>query len=291
MVPVLEENMNGSNKLNKPNFRKIDARKDLNLKSVRNRFDNDFNCFSNFLTMLSNKKGYTDSGIGNSYAWYVMRLILIYEECHTDKINSLVNMEDYFKLESLTEDKEQWDKYDARGMENGFPKAALKKLKQYILYIASENDNNIDLLLDEQAYIQDGITNDIVKSESKRKKKSLKNIHSFNRNLSEALKAKEKANWQCEIDPSHETFTSPYNNKNFVEGHHLIPMAAQIFYDKSIDFADNIISLCPNCHRKIHNASDQDRNEMLLKLFDKRKNLLKNHLITITFDELRDYYF
>ncbi|WP_018391821.1 DUF3578 domain-containing protein [Bacillus sp. 37MA] len=93
-----------------------------------------------------------------------------------------------------------------------------------------------------------------------------------------AEKAKEaliKANYQCEIDINHETFVSPRTNKNFVEAHHLIPMSNQGSFNFSLDVPGNIIALCPNCHRKIHHGSPNDKKEMLKALYNERQDKLK----------------
>ena len=53
----------------------------------------------------------------------------------------------------------------------------------------------------------------------------------------------------------HDTFTSK-KGVRYQEAHHLIPMKAQKdFGDKNIDIPENIVGLCPNCHRAIHNAN------------------------------------
>ena len=79
-------------------------------------------------------------------------------------------------------------------------------------------------------------------------------ILQYPRNPHEMLAAKHRSGWKCCYDSSHETFVSENEHKNFVEGHHLIPMQHQCDFEYTIDFADNIIPLCPTCHRRIHFA-------------------------------------
>lgn len=67
-------------------------------------------------------------------------------------------------------------------------------------------------------------------------------------------------------------------------------MAAQDLYDESIDFASNIISLCPNCHRRIHHAIIEDKKEMIKYLFDKRRETYKEKQIVIKLKELYRMY-
>ncbi len=82
--------------------------------------------------------------------------------------------------------------------------------------------------------------------------------------------AKNRDNFRCVVDETHLTFTS--NRKNYVEGHHLIPMFWQKNYSFKLDDVNNILSLCPNCHRKIHFADD--KREMLDVLYEKNREYL-----------------
>jgi 5-methylcytosine-specific restriction protein A len=56
-----------------------------------------------------------------------------------------------------------------------------------------------------------------------------------------------------------------------MEGHHLVPMEYQHLFTNSLDVTTNIISLCPNCHRKIHYGEPLERIEMATKLHNLRK--------------------
>lgn len=81
--------------------------------------------------------------------------------------------------------------------------------------------------------------------------------------------ALKKTNYKCELDNSHQTFI--YKGIQFMEGHHLIPMEYQHLFINSLDVVSNIISLCPNCHRKIHYGEPLERIEMATKLYNIRK--------------------
>ena len=76
----------------------------------------------------------------------------------------------------------------------------------------------------------------------------------------------------------------------YVEGHHLIPIRLQDEFEYTIDFADNIIPLCPNCHRKIHYGIKQDRNRMIEKFYEKRIESIEQHGIEISIDKLEKCY-
>jgi len=99
------------------------------------------------------------------------------------------------------------------------------------------------------------------------------------------------ANYKCEYDASHITFINEITGMNYVEGHHLIPLSSQDQFDYSIDVPENIVSLCPNCHRKIHKASKLQKKEMIEKFFIKReKGLIKRGIIT-TQEYIEKFYY
>ena len=101
--------------------------------------------------------------------------------------------------------------------------------------------------------------------------------------------AKIQANYSCFFE-NHKTFEAKSNNKNYVEAHHLIPFSKRNKFDTSIDIEENIICLCPNCHRKIHLGINRDIEKMLKILLDKRKVDLKNNGIDINENILKKFY-
>ncbi len=112
----------------------------------------------------------------------------------------------------------------------------------------------------------------------------------YPRNLSYAKKALEKANFLCEVDRTHKTFVSKSTNTQYAEAHHLIPLQFQEKFIYSLDVPANIISLCPNCHRKLHFASINDKKEILEKLLENRNDELKQFGIDIREKELFKIY-
>jgi hypothetical protein len=103
-----------------------------------------------------------------------------------------------------------------------------------------------------------------------------------------------KANYSCEYSTDHKTFLSKRNGKNFMEGHHLIPVSKQLeIWDKfkvNIDCVDNVVSLCPNCHRGIHLGDLETKKELIKKLFLKKQNKLNSLGINLTLEELQKMY-
>jgi len=75
-------------------------------------------------------------------------------------------------------------------------------------------------------------------------------------------------------DANHKTFQKE-NGMNYYEAHHLIEQCNgrndEKFPKEIIDNPDNIINLCPNCHKRIHNGKKDDRKLMVTALYEKKK--------------------
>lgn len=100
--------------------------------------------------------------------------------------------------------------------------------------------------------------------------------------------------YRCEIDSSHQTFISASTNQKFVEAHHLVPARTTIqeeFGKKvGLDHENNIVSLCPNCHRLLHHAIMGEKEAMLRNLYGVRRKELEQAGIKVTAEELLQYY-
>jgi len=120
----------------------------------------------------------------------------------------------------------------------------------------------------------------------KKTTKSNSSSSSYPRDRDVSFTAIHAANFKCENDTSHQTFTSAKTGYQFVEAHHLIPMEFQDEHDASIDVPENIISLCPNCHRAFHNSIDKTKIELVKKFFSARKKALIEREINIDENKL-----
>ena len=58
-----------------------------------------------------------------------------------------------------------------------------------------------------------------------------------------SLNALMRANYRCEIEENHPSFLRKSTGKNYTEPHHLIPMAFQKQFEKSLDVEANIYCL------------------------------------------------
>lgn len=109
----------------------------------------------------------------------------------------------------------------------------------------------------------------------------------YKRNSTKAKRAIIYAKYRCSIDNNHCSFIAK-NGKPYMEAHHLIPISAQDEFENSLDVDANIVSLCPICHRKLHQGKYIESE--LKKLFEDRSTLLKQSGIEITLDDLKKYY-
>lgn len=110
------------------------------------------------------------------------------------------------------------------------------------------------------------------------------------RNANVAKNAVAAASYLCEIDSDHPYFKSKKSNENYVEAHHLIPIHAIDEFEKSIDVEANVVSLCPNCHRKLHHAKFVEITPLLEKLYYERKEYLEACEIELSLERLLSYY-
>jgi 5-methylcytosine-specific restriction enzyme A len=175
-------------------------------------------------------------------------------------------------------------------------------LKYFKSYIDSYNQNDMfhtELLKDELEYEQKIINN--IASEDKKiiiedKEEDRPNFRSVNnrkiwsRNPKYASDAIVVANYLCEVDEDHKHFVSKFNNHNYVEAHHLIPMKYQDQFTCSLDIHANIVSICLACHKQIHHGFFNEKKDILEKLFISRKNRLKQSGIDIRNEEFLNYY-
>ncbi|MDM5326840.1 HNH endonuclease [Neobacillus sp. CF12] len=114
---------------------------------------------------------------------------------------------------------------------------------------------------------------------------------SFTRDASIAVEAIIVADFKCEVDSFHRSFTSRKYGRQYVEAHHLVPMKYQErFSEASLDVHANIVALCPNCHRLLHHGIEKEYNIFLRTLLESRKPRLARCGIDIDFEQLIRLY-
>lgn len=102
-----------------------------------------------------------------------------------------------------------------------------------------------------------------------------------------SINALKRADNQCEFNEKHKSFLRRNSNVKYMEPHHLIPLQYHEDFEWSLDVEANVVSLCSECHNRIHYG---DGKMMLKRLWEMRKNELKDAGILISEDELLQYY-
>ena len=96
------------------------------------------------------------------------------------------------------------------------------------------------------------------------------------------------AHYKCEVDSNHRTFISGLNNMPYMEGHHLIPLKNQNYFNVGLDVYANVLCLCPICHRQLHYGLKDDKSVLIDAIFDMRINRLKRGGIDISKSDAKD---
>ena len=265
-------------------FRRIYA-EDPTYKMLNEQFKVESKRFEEFLNKESN------SGKPSSYRRHLIRFLVHLNEILDESVKDLKSMKTVEQIEQLVK-MPDFPKFNKET--DHFYSATFSAFKRYVkVVVKSEVEEQIDDDLNN--FLQQGIINiegkKLVNKPTKRKsKQNIKGTFTYPRSELEMMRAKVNSNWECEVSASHKTFINEKLNKPFVEGHHLIPMSAQEQFENTIDFADNIVTLCPNCHRKIHYGLQEDKYRIIQLFYNKRKNLFPEYGIEITLNDLLSFY-
>ncbi len=90
------------------------------------------------------------------------------------------------------------------------------------------------------------------------------------------------ANYKCEINSEHKLFKSRATGLPFLEAHHLLPIKYQQTFKDSLDVKENIVALCPFCHRLIHHATVSETRPLLDNLIVSRSAISKRFKVSQT---------
>ena len=159
-----------------------------------------------------------------------------------------------------------------------------EKDDNYIEKIDKIDENNVNSDVAEGAY---KIAPVILDDDKKISKK-------YKRNPLLGKIAIQKAYYCCEHNPNHETFISAKSHKNFMEAHHLVPVKYQQLiwakYSINVDCVENIVSLCPTCHRAFHNGTNEVKANIIEDVYQKLIPRYKSIGFNITLDEIKKLY-
>lgn len=179
---------------------------------------------------------------------------------------------DYTSLCTIYREKEfSW--VDNRGRKViGATNDNLRPIHEAIISLISTKNN--DQEEESSNLLKEG--KDIALEDFSKEIKKYKETDDLPRNSEYRKMAINRENCTCELCGVQHTFIDASGNEYF-EGHHLIMYnpTVQRRYKFCLDHPDNIICLCPNCHKKIHNSSVETIRELIVKLFTKHNKLLK----------------
>ncbi len=101
-------------------------------------------------------------------------------------------------------------------------------------------------------------------------------------------------NYECEnaklLGVEHKTFISK-KGVQYQEAHHLIPMKAQKDFIQNLDVFENIVCLCPLCHKAIHNANRDGKLDILTRIYGAKISSLKSIGINVSLEDLYNNYY
>lgn len=276
-------------------FKRLSAR-DTRFINTKNTYAEPLNLFYEYAEMLTKKAGKVKvrSNKAKDYRDYLVRFIIFYEDFFHDTIaiDNLLTSNSLQKFEKVS----HLDGFKAFNQQShNFYSATFSCFKSFLTartdLAESISDEILNIELSELSSIQeDSITTS--KSPKAKPNRTLPTVkgQAFPRDINEAIQAKKNSKWLCELNPNHKTFVSQADGKPFVEAHHLIPMAVQDNFKFSLDFADNIVSLCPNCHRLVHHADKQTRKFAIITLYETRKHLYPKYEIEVNQRLILSYY-
>lgn len=282
------------------NFRKIPA-SNIEFIKTRNLNIEILNKFREYLKLKTLYSGNTKdgkSGTADSYCNYIIRILTIINEQRINQYN-LHNIEFYNDIKSLLHDQD----FKLYNLEEGrFPVNSVKSFIQFMNteYLnddekidSSESLENLEISDIERRYPQQNSQELFIQEEPLPREKKDMNVtirQYIVRDSKQKVIAFLKANYTCEANCNHELFRNDTNNLNYVESHHLIPLAFQNNFKHSLDVFSNIISLCPSCHRKIHFGTKVDKMKLLSMFYKLRKEGLEKSKILISETELLEIY-
>lgn len=190
-------------------------------------------------------------------------------------------------------------KFDVSALINRFqkPDNQLANLQKFIDYVnADENARLSAVAVDEDDVVEgfDYIVDcsDIHRKPEKGADGSGRKRYKTQRSIRDFVL--EQANYLCDCHDERHFYFESVELHNYVEGHHIIPMNRQEEYynDKGVnlDVSQNIVSLCPSCHRQIHWGSRRARLEVISELYVRNKAQLLKVDGALTLSLLASYY-
>lgn len=179
-----------------------------------------------------------------------------------------------------------------------------KKPSPLIRAVSTYIDETDDDVLEESSYEKriDEISEEHINEEIAEGASSIKPVEAKRSEVGRKYKvnpllgkiAIKQAGYCCQNNPEHETFISQKTKKKYMEAHHLIPIKYQSEmwnkYSINIDCTENILSLCPTCHRAFHYGTKKVKKEIVENMFSVVEPKYKRIGFTITLDDILKLY-
>ena len=205
------------------------------------------------------------------------------EKINIGDINTLKQSEElrkkFLNTKELVEKNKRGNNMYSVGLTN-----FIKFIGSYDSYNNSILESNQNLYITEKVIYKQPILN--VRKRKKTAKRVIENKTQWPRDPKIIEDVLNYNFYICEVDKEHKFFVSKVTNKNYVEGHHLIPMEFQENFNYSLDTEANIMCLCPICHLILHRGLFEEKEEVIKKLYRKHnENLIKSG-IEISLEEL-----
>ncbi len=185
-----------------------------------------------------------------------------------------------------------------RAIEKQSHEDVLRHLRDALSEIVGDKESEYELLEKEEINsIVDNIRNDAIPVSEWKATREPQEVTTSSKTGRQIPKRKPEcavgalthANFKCEYDDQHKTFIRK-NGNPYTEPHHLIPISKYRDFQFSVDIMQNIVSLCSHCHNLLHYGRFEDKKPILEKLYNERKEALKECGIEITLEQLEAYY-
>lgn len=184
-------------------------------------------------------------------------------------IYNIKNIDEFNEVQKLCTEVNEIKEKNKRG--NNMYSASLNWYKKYLNDIKDDNILVYEEKTKGELFIKEG-------------------MKQWKRDRSLVDKVIKNSDYKCEYDVTHQYFKSNKTQRNYVEGHHLIPMEYQDEFNYSLDVEANIVSLCVVCHSLLHHGIIEDKIKILKKLYNLRKKYLKQSGLEIQFCDLINFY-
>lgn len=278
------KNRNFYKEKNNYNFREITAKENI-FNKAKEENEGFLDSFKAFVNSQGDKTKRKTSGTASSYTNYLVRLFVFVNEVKDVKIDDI----EFFNELKFMQKTSGFKKYNEK--KGRFPNSTINDYFKYWFEKAFEEDDLFDNLInDVYETKEDSSLLEKATPRGKPRKVNKNNQKIYARNAYITKHVKERSKWLCEFKSDHKTFINRNNDLQYVEAHHLIPMALQDNFEYSLDVPSNIVSLCPNCHRMIHHGKKEDVEEILEYLYSKYENDMNLSGIKVSFSELLSFY-